>query len=493
MEEKQSLYQQSISIKNILDNFITDTIRTVNGTIKTLRISGGKNNKITFVKLSDGSTVQHMQIIFDGNSKSTNDKDISDANTGLSISVTGLIVKSPGKGQSIELVASTYTIFGQIDAAKYPIAKTQLTLEYLRTVPHLRGRTDTFQSIMRIKSCMRYAFAKYFDKIGFHEVQVPLITDNECESGSNPLQVTTMMDKINGQPIDYTQDFFKKASYLTVSGQLHLEALVVGGLSKAWCMTTACRGEPSHSRLHAAEFWMLELEFCFNTLEDNMKVNEGAVKFVIKRVLDKCMDDLKFLEETYKPGLVQMLQKYEKTPFAITTHEECVKRMIDDIESGRVIVNPDKTDDSLYVWKERPGLNEDLSKDHERYISEVIFDGIPTFVKYYPKSIKSFYMPVLDESAEILTVNNFDCIFPFHGEIIGGSQRIDNYDELISRMKENGIRPETLEFYSDLRKYGTVPHGGSGIGIDRLLLVICGLSNIRDMIPFPRAYELCPF
>lgn len=475
---------------------------TVCGWIKTIRVSGGKNNKLGFVKLSDGSCQQQLQIIFDNRSE-----EIFSSSTGTSLSVTGKIVKSPGKGQSIEMQAISYKIYGLIeDPATYPIAKTQLTLEHLRTLPHLRGRTDTFQAIMRIKSCMRFAFAEYFDKLGFYEVQVPLITDNECESGAEPFKITTIMDKdIKLIPrkegtdlIDYTQDFFKKPCYLTVSGQLHLEALVLGGLSKAWCMTTAFRGEPSQSRLHAAEFWMLELEFCFSKLEDNIKVNEGAIKHVLLRILEKCRLELEFLETVYSKGLVKMLEKYAVTPFAITTHEECVRRMLDDLESGRTMINPDKVanssagDSSVFVWKEKPTYDGDLSKDHERYISEVIFDNIPTFVRYYPKSIKSFYMPVMNDSnADILRVDNFDCIFPFHGEIIGGSQRIDNYDELLGRMKENGIKPETLEFYSDLRKYGSVPHGGSGIGIDRLLLVICGLTNIRDMIPFPRACELC--
>ncbi|ARF09713.1 asparaginyl-tRNA synthetase [Indivirus ILV1] len=503
MSQFEGYIQGYTDIKNLYtspDKFI-DTTVTVCGWIKTIRISGGKDKRLGFVKLSDGSCQQQLQIIFDG--KAGISQEIFEfGGTGVSLCITGLIVKSPAKGQYIEMQANGYKIYGTIqDPDTYPISKTKLTLEHLRTIPHLRNRTDTFQSIMRIKSCMRLGFAEYFENIGFTEVQVPLITDNECESGANAISVTTMLGKeINTvslkedrKTIDYTQDFFKKHCYLTVSGQLHLETIVLGGLSKAWCMTTAFRGEPSQSRLHAAEFWMLELEFCFNTLYDNIKVNEGAIKYVLNKILTRCKPELEFLESTYSQGLIKTLEKYANVPFIVTTHEDCVKRMLDDIEAGKIKIDPDKSDDSVYIWKEKPSYDGDLSKDHERYISEVIYDHIPTFVRYYPKSIKSFYMPVVDNSAKILRVDNFDCIFPFHGEIIGGSQRIDDYNTLISRMEENGIKPESLEFYSDLRKYGTVPHGGSGIGIDRLLLVICGLNNIRDMIPFPRACELCYF
>ncbi len=479
-----------------------DTTATVCGWIKTIRVSGGKDKRLGFVKLSDGSCQQQLQIIFDG--KTGISHEIFDVGgTGVSLSVTGKVVKSPAKGQPIEMQAHGYKIYGKVqDPDTYPIAKTKLTLEHLRTLPHLRSRTDTFQAVMRIKGCMRTAFSEYFDALRFTEVQVPCVTDNECESGANPFRLTTIVGKEkssiptkeDGKTIDYAQDFFKKPCYLTVSGQLHLEALVLGGLSKAWCMTTAFRAEPSSGPRHLSEFWMLELEFCFCTLADNIKVNEGAVKYALKNILDRCRQDLEFLESTYKPGLIKTLEKYSTQPFAVTTHESCVKQMLDDIDSGKVKIDPEKKpDEGLYIFKEKPGYADDLSKDHERYISEVIYGGIPTFVCCYPAKIKAFYMPKINEGADIERVSNFDCVFPEIGEIIGGSERETDYDKLIERMKESGVDPETLAFYAELRKYGTVPHGGSGIGFDRLMMIVTGIFNIKDMVPFPRAFELCHF
>lgn len=495
--------QSYTDIKDLYQSpkYVDQTV-AICGWIKTVRISGGKNKRLGFVKLSDGSCQQHLQIIFDG--KTCEPEIFDKASTGVCLKVTGKIVKSPGEGQPIEMQAQTYEILGLVsDPATYPIAKTQLTLEYLRGIPHLRGRTDTFQAIMRIKSCMRFGFAEYFDSIGFPEVQVPCITDNECESGANPFLVMTKVGtelssipvKEDGKTIDFTQEFFKKPCYLTVSGQLHLEALVLGGLAKAYCNTIAFRAEPgSNGPRHACEFWMIEQEACFTTIDDNMNINEGALKHVFQRILSKCRLELEFLEATYKPGLIKSLEKYATTPFGKTTHEECVKRMLDDIASGKVTIDPEKIPDSgLYVFKEAPGYADDLSKDHERYIAEVIFGGLPTFVRMYPAKIKAFYMPKVNEGAEIERVENFDLIAPEIGEIVGGSQRESNYEKLIERMIESGIRPETLEFYAELRKMGCPKHGGSGIGFDRVMMMVTGIFSIKDMIPFPRGYETCHF
>ena len=498
-------YQQRYTdIKDLYQNpdKWIDKVTTVFGWIKTARISGGKGKRLCFVKLSDGSYLQHLQIIFDEKT-GMSDEIFGTTGAGVSLSVTGLIIKSPAKGQPIEMQTQNYQILGRVmDPDTYPIAKTKMTPEYLRTIPHLRSRTDTFQAIMRIKSVMRLSFSEYFDRLNFAEVQVPIITDNECESGANPFRISTLMGKeISTIPtkedkktIDYTQDFFKKPCYLTVSGQLHLEALVCGGLSKAWTMTTAFRAEPSSGPRHLSEFWMLELEFCFGSLDDNMKINEGAIKHVISKVLEKCKLDLEFLETTYQPDLIKTLQKYASVPFVITTHEECVKIMLTDIASGKVIIDSEKKpDEGLYIFKEAPGYADDLSKDHEKYITEVICGGVPAFVRYYPAKIKAFYMPKINEGCEIERVDNFDLLIGSIGETAGGSQRETDYNKLISRTKESGIDPSTLEFFSDLRKYGTIPHGGSGIGVDRLMMVLTGIFNIRDMIPFPRAYEMCYF
>lgn len=469
---------------------------TVCGWVKTFR----KGKKIGFCKLNDGSCVDQLQILFDitlltENHKTYFDPVFEKATTGSSLKVIGLIVKSPKGEQPIELQVHHYEILGEIaNPETYPIAKTELGMDYLRTIPHLRVRTDTFASIFRIKSAMRMAFAEYFDSIGFCEVQVPLITDNECESGANPFTVTTLMGdgKIATQPvkdsdkssIDFHKDFFKKRTYLTVSGQLHLEAIVLGGLQKAYCMTVAFRAEPSGGRHHLAEFWMLELEFCFGTLENNMDVNEGVVKHCMKKVLEKCRSDLEFLQGKFDPKLIQKLEKYVSTPFIRTTHKECVRKMLEDQANGKI------------KFETVPKYDDDLSKEHEKYIADVIHGGMPVFICYYPSAIKSFYMPKIKKNADgIDRADNFDMVMPDGiGETIGGSQRETSYDTLVERMIENGIKPESLAFYSDLRKYGTVPHGGSGIGIDRLVMAICGgISNIRDTVPFPRAYELCQY
>ncbi|QKF93630.1 asparaginyl-tRNA synthetase class IIb [Fadolivirus algeromassiliense] len=482
-------------------------VTTVCGWIQYYRSSGGKGKNNGFVKMKDGSCLHHFQVIFSEKSLPEDKKGYFDelfakAKTGVSLKVTGLVVKSPAKGQPIEMQAHEYQVLGDVmEAETYPISKNELTMEFLRTMPHLRPRTDTFSSIMRVKSCLKLAAAEYFDSLGFHEVQVPCITDNECESGANPFTVTTILSdhKISSIPvqsdkqsIDFSKDFFKKPCYLTVSGQLHLESLVLGGLSKAFCWTTAFRAEPSTGPRHLGEFWMLELEFCFGKLEDNMRVNEGCIKHCLKKVLERCRPELEFLQSKFKPGLIETLEKYATKQFAVSTHQECVKMMLDDIASGKVKIDPEKKPDGdLFTFKEAPGYADDLSKDHERYITEVLYGGMPVFCRYFPAKIKAFYMPKIDEGAEIEHVDGFDMLMPEIGEVIGGSQRETDYNKLLSRMKEMGVKPESLEFYLDLRKYGTVPHGGSGIGIDRLLMLCTGVFNIRDMVPFPRAFEMC--
>lgn len=479
-----------------------DQITTVKGWVQFCRSSGGKGKNILFVKLKDGSYMEHLQIIFSEKDLSSDkqgyfDDIYSKAKIGVSLSVTGLIVKSPGKGQTIEMQAHEYVILGDVmNPEKYPISKNEISMDFLRTIPHLRPRTDTHQAILRIKSALKVAVTEYFDQLGFFEVQSPCITDNECESGANPFTVTTLLGDTNtleDGKIDYTKDFFKKHCYLTVSGQLHLEALV-GGLGKAYCWTTAFRAEPSTGPRHLGEFWMLELEFCFGTLEDNMKVNEGCVKHCLKKVLERCRLELEFLQSKFKPGLIETLEKYRDNIFVVSSHEECVKLMLQDIQDGKVKIDKNKVPDGdLFTFKESPGYEDDLSKDHERYITEVLYKGMPVFVKHFPAKIKSFYMPKIDEGADVEHVDGFDMLVPEIGEVVGGSQRISDYENLITRMDEMKVSRDKLEYYLELRKYGSVPHGGSGIGIDRLLMLCTGIFNIKDMVPFPRAFEMCYF
>lgn len=492
-----SYKQQHTDIKQIIakPTDYVGKIVTICGWIKTFR--AGKKNSLGFCKLNDGTCVEQLQILFDKSLLAENHKTYFDqifekATTGVSLKVIGPIVPSPKAEQPVELQAHSYEILGEVqDPETYPIAKTELGLDFLRTVPHLRVRTDTFASVNRIKSVMKLAFAEYFDQLGFHEVQVPLITDNECESGANPFTVTTVLGdgKVNGLPvkpddknaIDFHADFFRKRTYLTVSGQLHLEAIVLAGLQKAYCLTLACRAEPSTGKMHLGEFWMLELEFCFCKLEDNMTVNEGAIKYCIQKVLSRCKSELTFLQNKFDPTLISKLEKYVSTPFIRTTHEKCVQQMLTDQAEGKV----------KFIGS--PKFDDDLSREHERYITDVMYGGLPVFVQFYPASVKAFYMPKINEGAQIERVQNFDLLAPGLGEITGGSQRETNYDKLIERMKEMNVKPESLEFYSDLRKYGTVPHGGSGIGFDRLVMLMTSMENIRDCVPFPRSYETCQF
>ena len=502
----QDYKQSHTDIKDLLttpDKFV-EQIVTVKGWIKHFRKSGGKGKNIGFARLYDGC-IGTLQIIYDMKSLADDNKGYFDdilkrGKHGMCIMTTGLIVKSPKAEQPIEMQAHTYEIYGDVmDPDTFPITK-DISLDSLRLVQQFRCRTDTHIAIARIKSFMKLGMAEYFAKHGFIEVQVPCISDNQCEGGCYPFRITTIMnDDISLIPtkdgkIDYTQDFFKKPCYLTVSGQLHLEAIILGGLNKAYTFTTAFRAEKSTGPRHAAEFWMMELEFAFGKLEDNMKVNEGCIKHCFGKILDECYPELEFLQNKFKPNLIETIKKYASVPFVISSHAECVKLMLDDIASGKVKIDPEKKPDSdLCTFKEVPGYSDDLSKDHERYITEVLFRGMPVFVRFFPAPIKSFYMPKIDEGAEVEHVDGFDLLFPEIGEIVGGSQRESDYNKLLMRMREMGVNPESLQYYLDLRKYGTCEHGGSGVGMDRLLMVCTGIFNIRDMIPFPRAYEHCYF
>jgi asparaginyl-tRNA synthetase len=305
-----------------------------------------------------------------------------------------------------------------------------------------------------------------------------------------PFSVTTL----KAGETDYTKDFFGKKTYLTVSGQLHLKSLVVGGLSKAWSMTTAFRAEPSSTRMHLAEFWMLESEFCFGDLTDCMSLSESCIKYCFQKVIERCSSELEYLQAKYDTDIIKTIKKYITQDYIIMTHEECVEKMLKDIKLGKVTIDPSKKTDDVYIFKEIPQYDDDLTKDHERYVTEVLQEQLPVFIKWYPAKVKAFYMPKLkQEQSEIERSDCFDLIFPSIGEVVGGSVRESDYDILITQMKEKGIDPSKLTFYSDLRKYGSVPHCGFGIGFDRLLLILCGgkVHTIKDMVPFPRAYETC--
>lgn len=451
---------------------------------------------IFFAKISDGK-VTELQLVFD--KKNFVEKFEGDLHISTNIKVVGTLVKSQGDGQEYELQVEKFKICGQVqDPATYPFSGGKPSKEFLRTIPHLRMRSLEQNALQRIRAALKLGMALYYQQRDIVEVQIPLLTDNQCESGSEAFKVTTLLgQKTSDIPttsdgmIDYSQDFFGKPVTATVSGQFHLEAFATGAIPEVWCTTTAFRAEQSNSTAHVAEFWMTEYEGCTEKTGDIMKVAEDSIKAAYQFVLKTCQKELLYLESCTKKPITATLIKYTETPWAVISHEEAVLRMLKDIESGIVKIDPEKSTVDSHIFKEIPTLDGDLSKDHEKYICEVIFEGIPTFVRFYPAAIKAFYMPKMNKGDSIERVDNFDCVFPGIGEVIGGSLRENDADELIVRMKEAGVDPSTLGYYIELRRTGSPPHGGFGVGFDRMALVATGQDNIKDLIPFPRTPGSC--
>jgi asparaginyl-tRNA synthetase len=470
---------------------------TVSGLVKSCR----KSSKRAFIVVTDGKSPHHLQVIVEKEGNEQLFASLEKCNVGSSITIVGTFLQPPSGKEKIEMRPSAITIYGNVgDVGTYPIAKKALSLDHLRSIPHIRQRTDKFAAITRISSTMSYAIEEYFRKNKVIKVQPTEITDNECESGANPFLVSTMLNSgdvsavqvcaDNKSKIDFSLDFFKKPCYLTVSSQLHLECLCTSLTSDVWCPTIAFRGEKSLTNTHVAEFLMIEWELAFSKLERNIAFAEGLIKHAFSAVLEENRSDLECIEEKSKhKDVIATLEKYINSSFAVTTHEECVRRMLEDVESGKV------------TFEELPNYDEDINKQHERYITEVLFGGLPVFVKYFPKIVKAFYMPVIDESTTIEHVDCYDLLLPIIGEIVGGSQRETDYDKLLDRMAEVSINPEKLSFYLDLRKYGTIPHGGAGLGFNRLVLAAITGSGatdtekftIKDTIHMPRYYTSCQF
>jgi asparaginyl-tRNA synthetase len=471
---------------------------TINGWIRSMR----QNSKtLAFVSLYDGSYQETLQIVF----HTENDKDktfeslFSVGQTGVSISATGIIIESEG-GQPFEMQANKVHIFG-IVADKYPMAKSKkaLSMEFLREQQHLRVRTNTFGALARIRSELIIAMHHFFHSSSFTFVDLPFITESECEGGANPLQVTTLLtDKRSDIPtintpkelvipaseeIDYTKDFFGKKVYLTVSAQLHLETYACA-LTNVYTMTRAFRGEPSNSTRHLAELNMLEWETCFTSLENNIDIAESFIKHCIGHVLEHCMPEMAFFDKIVRPGLIKELQAMYAEAFIKTTHEEAITLLRQHVEQGKVKFNSE------------PKYDDDLANEHEKYLVHIY--GKPCVVRYYPKPVKAFYMPVVKEKETkigdkvIERVNCYDLLTRI-GELVGGSQRIDNYDELVARMDELKMNKTQLDWYLDLRRYGSVPHGGAGIGFERLVMLLTGIDNIRDTVPFYRTVKDCKY
>ena len=432
------------------------------------------NNQVAFIAVNDGTIIHNIQVVADLNSFP--DEIMRRVTTGSSISVSGTLVESMGKGQSVEIQASKLEVLGDSDPELYPLQKKGHSLEFLREIAHLRFRTNTFGAVFRIRHALAFAIHKFYNDKGFFYLHTPIITASDAEGAGAMFKVTTLdLDKTpkneEGE-IDFTQDFFARPTNLTVSGQLEGE-LGALALSSIYTFGPTFRAENSNTPRHVAEFWMIEPEMAFYDIQDNMDLAEEFLKYLIKYTLDHCADDLEFLNNMLDKGLLERLKSVLDHAFERLTYTEAVEILK---QSGKKFEFP-------VDW----GL--DLQAEHERYLVEEHFKR-PVILTDYPRDIKAFYMKQNDDG---LTVRAMDVLFPMIGEIIGGSQREEELDKLQNRMKEMNIPEDELWWYLETRKFGTVEHSGFGLGFERLIMFITGMSNIRDVIPFPRTPRSAEF
>ena len=449
---------------------LVGTVVDVKGWVRTRR--GNKN--VQFVALNDGSTIKNLQIVFD--LQRFSEEQLKPVTTGSSIHVQGKLVESQGKGQTVELLADELEIYGTADPESYPLQKKGHTLEFLREKAHLRPRTNTFGAVLRIRHALAFAIHKFFNDKGFYYFHTPLITASDCEGAGAMFQVTTLnlddMPRTEEGAIDYSSDFFGKPASLTVSGQLEGEL----GATALGCIYTfgpTFRAENSNTPRHLSEFWMIEPEMAFYEIADNMDLAEEFIKYCINYALEHCMDDIRFLNDMFDKELIDRLKFVVENDFVRLPYSEGIKILE---ESGKKFEFP-------VYW----GV--DLASEHERYLVEEHFKK-PVILTDYPKDIKAFYMKLNDDGK---TVRAMDVLFPKIGEIIGGSQREENYEKLLGRIEEMGIPMKDMWWYLDTRRFGTVPHSGFGLGFERLVLFVTGMQNIRDVIPFPRYPGNCEF
>jgi len=468
-------------IKNVLGLTPEGQSITVMGWVRTFR-----NNQ--FISLNDGSTIQNLQAVVALNSQDENL--LKRITTGACLSVSGTLIPSPAKGQSVELNVSVLEVLGDCDAEKYPLQPKKHSLEFLRDIAHLRGRTNTFSAVMRVRHAMAFAVHKFFNDKGFCYIHTPIVTGSDAEGAGAMFRVTTLdasnPPKTPEGKIDHKQDFFGKETNLTVSGQLEGETYALA-LSEIYTFGPTFRAENSNTTRHLAEFWMIEPEMAFYELEDNMALAQEFLQYLAKYALDNCGDDLQFLdkraqeEEASKPqeqrselGLIDRLKFVTENDFQRLSYTEA----IDVLRNS----NPNKKKKFQYLI-EQWGV--DLQSEHERYLVEKHFKK-PVILYNYPAAIKAFYMKQNTEADGNKTVRAMDVLFPGIGEIIGGSQREENYDKLLKRVQELNLPEKDLWWYLELRKFGSAPHSGFGLGFERLIQFVTGMTNIRDVIPFPR-------
>ena len=435
------------------------------------------NKNVSFIALNDGSTIKNIQIVVD--LAQFPEENLKPVTTGSCISATGHLVASQGSGQAVEIQLTELEVYGTADPEQYPLQKKGLSMEYLRTIAHLRPRTNTFGAVFRIRHNMAMAIHQYFHEHGFFYFHTPIITASDCEGAGQMFQVTTKnlynLKKDEEGKIDYSDDFFGKQTSLTVSGQLEGE-LAAMALGKIYTFGPTFRAENSNTPRHLAEFWMVEPEVAFADLNELMDLEEEFIKFCVQWALDNCKDDLEFLNKMIDKGLIERLQKVVSTEFVRLPYTEGIKILEEAIAKGKKFEFP-------VYW----GC--DLASEHERFLVEEHFQK-PVIMTDYPAEIKAFYMKQNEDGK---TVRAMDVLFPKIGEIIGGSEREADYNKLLTRVEELGIPMKDMWWYLDTRKYGTCPHSGFGLGFERLLLFVTGMTNIRDVIPFPRTPKNAEF
>ena len=460
-----------IKIKDLLNNNQGEKSVLVNGWVRTRRDSKGG---FSFLEINDGSCQANIQAIVEHSLKEFAgvDKKIT---TGSCIAISGQLVASEGKGQKMEIQATAIEVYGSADVETYPLQKKRHSFEYLREIAHLRPRTNTFGSVMRVRSRLAYAIHQFFNDRGFVYLNTPIVTTSDCEGAGEMFQVTTLdlnnPPKVDGK-IDYGQDFFGEKTSLTVSGQLEGEIYALA-LSEIYTFGPTFRAENSNTSRHLSEFWMVEPEMAFYDLDDDMGLAEEFIKYLLADVLENCYEDMEFFNQRIDKTILKTLQHILDNQFERLTYTDAIDRLQKSTET--------------FTYSVKWGFA--LQAEHERYLSEKVFKK-PIIVYNYPEKIKSFYMKLNEDGK---TVRAMDVLLPKLGEIIGGSQREENYDILLKRLKDSNLDPEEYWWYLDLRRFGSAPHSGFGLGFERLVQFVTGMENIRDVIPFPRTPKHAQF
>lgn len=439
------------------------SLLTVRGWVRSRRDSKG----ISFIELNDGSRFKSLQIVVEPNV--VPEETLKQVATGACIEAVGTLVESPAPKQPVELKLQQLRLYGEANPETYPLQKKGHTFEYLREIAHLRARGNTFGAVFRMRHALAYAIHQFFHERGFYYIHTPIITASDCEGAGAMFRVTTLdignLPRLPNGAVDWSQDFFGKPTFLTVSGQLEAEALALA-LGKVYTFGPTFRAENSNTPRHLAEFWMIEPEMAFYELEDNAQLAEEFLKAIIRFVVEHCQEDLEFFHQRIDNTVLETLEHVASTPFERIAYTEAVQ----------ILQKANRS------WEFPPVWGHDLQTEHERYLTEEAFRK-PVIVTDYPKQIKAFYMRLNDDGQ---TVRAMDVLVPRVGEIIGGSQREERYEVLRQRILEVGLREEDYEWYLDLRRYGSAPHAGFGLGFERMLMYLTGMKNIRDVIPFPR-------